>query len=79
MVKQLTMNIIAHPAFSYKKLQDLLVLCADSNVDVVLKATKSLCDIFCDILPDYRIRQMEEEEVKKDKVSKQVREVRSQE
>ena len=45
-------------------------MCGDENVDVVLKATKSLCDIFCDILPDYRIRQIEEEDAKKEKVSK---------
>jgi len=56
LVKTLTNNIIAYPAFAYRKLRDLLKLCSDSNIDVVLKATKNLCDIFCDILPDYRIR-----------------------
>lgn len=56
MIKSLTSDVIAYPAFSYKKLKDLLKLCADSNIDVVLKATSNLCDIFCDILPDYRIR-----------------------
>ena len=56
MIKSLTADIVAYPAFSYNKLRDLLKLCADSNIDVVMKATNNLCDVFCDILPDYRIR-----------------------
>jgi hypothetical protein len=72
LVKQLSSDIISYPAFSYKKLKDLLKLCEDNNVDVVLKSTGSLCEIFCDILPDYRIRQLETEEEKKEKVSKEV-------
>lgn len=79
MVKALTNDIIAYPAFSYRKLRDLLKLCSDSNIDVVLKATHNLCDIFCDILPDYRIRQFSEEEQKKEKVSKDVQELRQHE
>lgn len=81
LVKRLTTNIIAYPAFAYKKLKDMLRLCADTNIDVVLKATNSLCDIFCDILPDYRIRQFDpkDEESKKEKVSKDVQQLRSQE
>lgn len=61
LVKKLTSDIIAYPAFSYQKLKDLLKLCADSSIDVVLKATSNLCDIFCDILPDYRIRQLDDD------------------
>ena len=70
-VNDLKADIIATPSFSYHKLKDLLTLCADSSLDVVLKATKSLCEIFSDILPDYRIRQMEGED-QKEKVSKEV-------
>lgn len=76
LVKSLTSDIISFPAFSYRKLRDLIKLCADSNIDVVLKATASLCDLFLDILPDYRIRQIAEEEGKKEKVSKEIGELR---
>lgn len=79
LVKTLTQDIISFPAFSYRKIRDLIKLCADNNIDVVLKATASLCDLFCDILPDYRIRQIGEEEGKKEKVSKEIGELREQE
>jgi nucleolar complex protein 3 len=79
MIKSLTADIIAYPAFSYNKLKDLLKLCADSNIDVVTKATNNLCDVFCDILPDYRIRQLGDEEQKKEKLSKDVIALRQQE
>lgn len=72
LIKSLTSDIIAYPAFSYKKLKDMLKFCADSNIDVVLKALGNLCEIFCDILPDYRIRQLGDEEQKKEKLSKDV-------
>ncbi len=73
LVKSLKSDIIAFPSFSYHKLKDLLTLCADSSLDVVLKATNGLCEIFTDILPDYRIRQLGgEEKTEKEKVSKDV-------
>ena len=78
LVKQLKADIIAFPSFGYHKLKDLLTLCADSSLDVVLKATNGLCDIFTDILPDYRIRQLNEDD-KQDKVSKDVQQLREQE
>lgn len=79
LVKSLTIDIIAYPAFAYRKLRDLIKLCSDANIDVVLKATANLCDIFCDILPDYRIRQYndDDKDQKKEKVSKDVQELRN--
>lgn len=42
----------------YRKLTDLLLLCSDpKDIDVVLSSIKALCEIFCDILPTYRIRE----------------------
>jgi hypothetical protein len=76
LIKSLTNEIIAYPAFSYRKIKDLLKLCEDNNIDVVLKSTQNLCDIFCDILPDYRIRQLNDKE-SKEKVSKEVTELRN--
>ena len=75
MVKSLKADIIAFPSFSYHKLKDLLTLCADNSLDVVLKATNSLCEIFIDILPDYRIRQLGDDD-KHEKVSKDVQQLR---
>ncbi len=61
-------------------MKDLLTLCADNSLDVVLKATNGLCDIFTDILPDYRIRQLSDEDKgEKEKVSKDVQQLRDQE
>ena len=60
MVKSLTVSIVSFPAFAQNKLKDLLKFCADNNLDVVLKAVKALQEVFCDILPDYRIRQLNE-------------------
>jgi hypothetical protein len=32
--------------------------CSDSrDIDVVIKALKALCEVFCDVLPGYRIRE----------------------
>lgn len=77
-MKSLKSDIIAFPSYSYHKLKDLITLCADNSLDVVLKATNGLCDIFIDILPDYRIRQLGAGDDKakgqdqKEKVSKDV-------
>ena len=57
LTKILADEIISFPAFRYRKLKDLLKLCADpKDIDVVLKAVNQLCNVFCDILPSYRIR-----------------------
>jgi len=57
------MEIIVRPAHRYRKLQDLLTLCRDpNNVDVVLKAVVNLCEVFCEIIPSYRIREFNENE-----------------
>lgn len=86
-ISQLRSELISFPAFSYKKLRDLLKLCSESNPDVVLKATSALCDVFEDVLPSYRIRQNYEDgkdvDSKKDgknqkvKISKEVEQLRS--
>ena len=59
LIKALSTDIVTKPASKYRKLKDLLLLCSDKNVDVVLKSMISLCDVFCEILPDYRIREFD--------------------
>ena len=39
----------------------MLLFCADPrDIDVVIKAVKALCEVFCDILPGYRIREQKQ-------------------
>ena len=64
----------------YNKLDDLLLICEDSDIDVVLAAIRQIIFVFCDILPDYKIR--EEMDTKRDgkaTLSKDVRRIREQE
>lgn len=51
-------EIVSAVEEKYRKISDLLLLCHDPrDIDVVLKAIGTLCKVFCDILPTYRIRQ----------------------
>lgn len=57
-IKATSSEIITQPEEKYRKLKDLLIFCSDpKDIDVVIKALKALCDVFCDILPGYRIRE----------------------
>ena len=63
LIKTIKAEIIAYPAYRYKKLTDLLEFCKDpKDIDVVLKAVEALKDVFCDILPSYRIRQYDDQD-----------------
>jgi hypothetical protein len=80
LIKAISQEIISYPAFRYRKLKDLLVMCSDpKDIDVVLKAVTHLCTVFCDILPSYRIRHFKEDDEKADtkKVSKEVETLRT--
>ncbi len=57
-IKATSAELIASPEEKYRKLKDLMLFCSDpKDIDVVIKALKALCDVFCDILPGYRIRE----------------------
>jgi Nucleolar complex-associated protein len=57
-IKTTAAEIISAPEDKYRKLKDLLLCCSDpKDIDVVIKSLKSLCDVFSDILPSYRIRE----------------------
>lgn len=57
-IKATAKEIVQNVEEKYRKLNDLLILCSDpKDIDVVLKSLKALCDVFCDILPTYRIRE----------------------
>ena len=78
LISQLRNDLIAFPAHRYKQLKDLLKLCSDTSPDVVIKAVNTLCDVFEDIIPSYRIRQnFDEKENKNVKISKEVEQLRN--
>lgn len=57
LIKVISNEIIANPEEKYRKINDLLLFCKDpKDIDVVIRALQKLCDVFCDILPSYRIR-----------------------
>ena len=58
-VKAIKNELISFPAYRYRKLRDLLTFCEDpKDVDVVLKAMAALAEVFCDIIPSYKIREL---------------------
>ena len=60
-IKAIKNEIISFPAYRYRKLRDLLNLCEDPrDIDVVLKAITALCEVFCDVIPSYKIRELGE-------------------
>lgn len=62
-IKAIKTEIISFPVFRFRKLRDLLTFCEDSrDVDVVIKAVCALCEVFTDIIPSYRIRELGEKE-----------------
>ena len=65
---------------NHRKIDDLLVLCEDSSIEVVIAAIKQLIFVFCDILPDYKIREeINTQKEGKVTLSKDVRKLREQE
>ena len=58
-VNTIKKEIISFPAYRYRKLRDLLTFCEDpKDIDVVLKAVTALCDVFADIIPSYKVREL---------------------
>jgi len=59
LVKTIKSEIISYPAYRYRKLRDLLAFCEDpKDIDVVLKAVTALCEVFTDIIPSYKVREL---------------------
>jgi hypothetical protein len=64
----------------YSKIDDLLLLCEDHDIDVILASIRQIILVLCDVLPDYKIR--EDVDTKREKgvtLSKEVRKIREQE
>jgi len=57
-IKSTKNELIQSPEEKYRKIKDLITFCSDPrDIDIVMKALNALCDVFCDILPGYRIRE----------------------
>jgi nucleolar complex protein 3 len=77
-IKATQNEIISSPDDNYRKLKDLLLCCSDpKDIDVVIRSLKSLCDVFSDILPGYRIRESKQEDGGEDKEAKVSMDVQS--
>ena len=78
-IKATQAEIVLSPEDKHRKLKDLLLCCSDpKDIDVVIRAVKALCQVFCDVLPGYRIKEQKpaSEDVK---VSKDVQSMREHE
>jgi len=82
-IRDTALDIVSNVEEKHRKLSDLLLLCSDpKDIDVVIKAIKSLSEVFCDIIPSYRIREQKtdvtetEGKGKTQKVSKEVKTMR---
>lgn len=58
LIRLISKEVMADPDHKFRKLKDLLLFCSDpKDIDVVIKAMTHLSEVFCDILPAYRIRE----------------------
>lgn len=62
LVKMISNEIKSSTESHYKKLSDLLMLCEDNNDQIIKSALKNITEVFCDVLPSYKIREEEEKE-----------------
>jgi hypothetical protein len=56
LIEMIKKEILQDFDFTYRKINDLIMLCKDSNLNVVTSAIKSLVIVFPDVLPMNRIR-----------------------
>ncbi|KAF7057464.1 hypothetical protein CFC21_064729 [Triticum aestivum] len=72
---ELGMAMLEDPESNIRSLNDLLIICNDTDQRVVKLAIMSLLAVFRDIIPSYRIRQLTEKELAVE-VSKEVKKTR---
>ena len=78
LIKLISKEITNFSESNYKRIDDLLLLCEDKNIDVILAAVKQLVFVFCDILPDYKVREdLDTEKEGQVMLSKNVKKVHS--
>ena len=65
--------IMSNPELQYTKIESILELCNDENDYIQALSLSSLCTVFIDILPGYKIQDHEEEKVT---LSKEVKALR---
>uniref|UniRef100_A0ACD5VR13 Uncharacterized protein n=1 Tax=Avena sativa TaxID=4498 RepID=A0ACD5VR13_AVESA len=72
---ELGMAMLEDPESNIRSLNDLLIICNDTDQKVVKLGIMSLLAVFRDIIPSYRIRQLTEKELAVE-VSKEVKKMR---
>jgi nucleolar complex protein 3 len=65
--------ILSNPELQYTKLESIFELCDDPDPSIQALAASSLCSIFIDILPGYKIKSHEEEKIALSKETKALR------
>jgi nucleolar complex protein 3 len=65
--------ILSNPELQYTKLESLFELCEDPDLEIRALSISSLCSIFIDILPGYKIKSHEEEKISLSKETKALR------
>ena len=65
--------ILSNPELQYAKIESILELCYDEDTYIQALAISSLCTVFIDILPGYRIHDHEDEKIT---LSKEVKALR---
>ena len=80
LVKMLANEIVSSIENNYSKLDDMLMLWEDTDIDVITLSIKQITLVFCDILPDYKIREdLNTKKEGKVMLSKEVKKLREQE
>lgn len=88
LIKKITEEIITDADRKYRKISDLFVFTKDpKDVDIVHKAIQSLCEVYIEIIPAYRIREDQSKDTVDDatgqqkgmKLSKEVKQLRDYE
>ena len=80
LAKMLANEIVSSIENNYSKLDDMLMLWEDTDIDVITLSIKQITLVFCDILPDYKIREdLNTKKEGKVMLSKEVKKLREQE
>lgn len=65
--------ILSNPELQFSRLETLIELCNDEDFSIQALAISSLCSVFIDILPGYRIQGHDEEKIILSKETKAIR------
>lgn len=80
LIKLISKEITNFNEANFKKIDDLLLICEDPDVEIITAAVKQIVFVFCDVLPDYKIREdMDTEKEGHVMLSKNIKKMRKME